>query len=126
VVGPLSVASLPWLQLPGWAFDAPTHVVQHGVDALVGAKAKPEVLLTHAPPFGTLDFLEKYGNVGNKHYVGLAERLGAQVHAFGHIHECGSQRQRVGSVTHVNAAVLQRDYATVIQPGMVERIKVGA
>lgn len=73
-----------------------------------------DILLTHVPPRGTLDFVEGEGPQGD---AVLRDRIlqanlrdSLKLHAFGHIHECGGQTLKVdhqhGSTLFVNACGL--------------------
>lgn len=69
--------------------------------------ADPDVLVTHAPPYGILD-----GLAGNDHIgIGpLATKLATvphkiKLHAFGHVHEHGGEMLRMGDTLFSNAAV---------------------
>jgi Icc-related predicted phosphoesterase len=69
--------------------------------------ADPDVLVTHAPPYGILD-----GLAGNDHIgIGpLATKLATmphkiKLHAFGHVHERSGEMLRMGGTLFSNAAV---------------------
>lgn len=135
LVGPLEVAALTCMNLHGYAFHSSNEQITSQVNALLAARGSPELLVTHSPPFEVLDFVparERYPgsvrqarNAGFAQYAGLAKRLGAQTHAFGHIHEQGGREMWLDGVQHINAAVLERDYQSVAHIGMVTTVKVG-
>lgn len=135
LVGSLEVAALPHMNLQGWAFCSTPEQITNAVNALIANRGKPELLVTHSPPYTVLDFVpshhDRHGRLrdacqaGIRQYDGLAKRIGAQVHAFGHIHEQGSRRVVLDDVEYINAAMLERDYQTATGLGMVTRITVG-
>lgn len=80
----------PWVgNIPMWAFNLPQHELTQRWQYIPEAL---DILITHAPPYGTGDFCRGYGPVGDP---GLAKRLtelravgmGPAIHLFGHIHE---------------------------------------
>lgn len=134
-VGPLVVAAAPWMHLQGWGFYTEQDVIKDGVERIIASKGKPHVLVSHDPPFGTLDRAEgrlsrttgkwrPEGSVGQTHYRQLGNALGAQVHAFGHIHEWAgeSERDPVTGLLYLNVARLERDYTTPAHDGMIATI----
>lgn len=136
VVGPLGVAALPHMNLEGWAFHSTPEQIATAVNQLIAVRGKPEVLVTHAPPYTVLDLVpsrvDRFGRLrdacqaGIRQYEGLAKRIGTQVHAFGHIHEQGGREVVLDGVRHINCAVLERDYETVGHVGMLATVTVGA
>lgn len=78
-----------------------------------------DVLITHGPPFGTLD------QVGDGEHLGceeLAIRLTAvrpRVHLFGHIHDGYGLKERDGTC-FVNACVCDEDYRVSNPPIVLE------
>lgn len=74
-------------------------------------KAVPEdtdVLITHQPPFGILDFSDNY-HYGSKSLLQRVELIKPQLHLFGHIHNAYGLLHRK-STTFSNAALLGDDY----------------
>jgi Icc-related predicted phosphoesterase len=72
-----------------------------------------EVLITHGPPAGILDF-----TVDGKHAGGtsrlaeISQRIKPQLHLFGHIHE-GYGICKLGEVTFVNASICNPSYLPI-------------
>ncbi len=68
--------------LPGWAF------YDHNRDPFVDAPTDIDVLVTHAPAFGTLDRVLSGEHVGSDYILKHLRRCPkVKVHAHGHIHE---------------------------------------
>ncbi len=70
-----------------------------------------DVLVTHGPPFGHGDLAVHGLHVGSQT---LAERLAElgrlRLHAFGHIHEAGGSRDKLGAATLANVSYVDFDY----------------
>ncbi|WP_189006828.1 metallophosphatase domain-containing protein [Deinococcus roseus] len=79
------------------------------------------VLITHGPPFGTLDQVLPEGeHVGCPRLLAALEsRLCPKLHVFGHIHEAYGQFVQGGRVS-VNASMLNQEYLPVNPPVVVE------
>lgn len=127
-LGDLLIASCPWINdVRGYPFCTDEATAKHRIEnTLLPLKAKPHLLVTHAPPHGVLDVSDdpaRNAIGGMQAYTGLAARLGAQVHAFGHIHESSGTHVADG-VTYVNCAALGRDYQTPIHHGRITFITV--
>lgn len=72
-----------------------------------------DILLSHHPPRGVLDLSILGVHIGLDELVGLASRLGARVHLFGHVHESPGFRVEGGRL-HVNPGpLLHGRYALV-------------
>jgi Icc-related predicted phosphoesterase len=85
-----------------------------------------QVLLTHGPPMGILDTVERFN--GQKCEFEL-EHLGCydlwnrvqelkdlKLHVFGHLHFSGGQTLKMGSTTFANAAVCTEEYRPTNKP----------
>lgn len=92
-----------------------------------------ELLVTHGPPLGILDLTSpKFGsvNVGCSHLtakvIQLAEFGQLRYHVFGHIHDSHGrlklnlEREAVGGVEFINAAICDDNYNAVFQPEVVD------
>lgn len=100
----------PWFN--NWAFNLDVYQqVNHWDKIPIGT----EVLITHGPPYGVLDEVERprYGEEINKGCKYLGERIAKlpflQLHVFGHIHEARGGRNIKG-VRYVNASQLTLSY----------------
>lgn len=70
-----------------------------------------DLLVTHGPPWGTLD-ISIYDAVhcGCEELMKAIEEKKPRFHAFGHIHFYGGRVQEIGDTTYVNAAVCDESY----------------
>lgn len=89
---------------------------------------KVDILLTHGPPFGILDEINRtvyhdYTEKENCGSQGLLKRVlevKPKIHAFGHIHESyGMIKQRYG-ITFINAAMLNWRTNNLNKPVVIE------
>lgn len=83
-----------------------------------------EVLITHGPPFGILDLVNRprRDNAGCEDLlrrVGELAATGLRYHIFGHIH-FGYGTLRQNGVTFVNASVCDEDYVPTQAPIVIE------
>lgn len=63
-----------------------------------------DVLITHGPPQGIMDYIPKYGpDLGCSELLAATQRIKPKLHIFGHIHHCYGQ-QIAGGIHFVNAA----------------------
>lgn len=90
----------------GWAFNSADPPMPYG---------RPDVLITHGPPRGTLDFVPSGGSVGCPRWAEWIAKHPPLLHVFGHIHE-GYGRDGI----HVNASVVDERYNPVNAPIVVE------
>lgn len=78
------------------------------------------ILITHGPPYGTLDRTLRGEYVGDTALeVRVAQLKDLKLHVFGHIHE-GYGTERVGDVLHVNACTCDHLYDPVNKPIVVD------
>jgi Icc-related predicted phosphoesterase len=101
----------PWFL--DWAFNLTDHHL--------GAKwaqipDNTDVLITHGPPHGTLDKVDRGGkHVGCKHMKKRIADLDLKLHVFGHIHEGYGQRGN-----SVNASIMTLQYDPTNDPIIVD------
>ena len=90
-----------------WAFNR-----QRGKDIRRHWDMIPEdvdVLLTHGPAFGILDWCIHGERVGCEDLLEVVQRIKPKIHAFGHIHESYGMRETDG-IIFVNACNLDERY----------------
>jgi Icc-related predicted phosphoesterase len=86
-----------------------------------------DILITHTPPYGILDRVDRDGgtHVGDTDLLNeLETRIKPKLHVFGHIHENGGQkiilkRAGIGTENHticVNASIMNERYQPINQP----------
>jgi Icc-related predicted phosphoesterase len=91
----------PWTPLfCDWAFmlseeelAAKWAAIPHGID----------VLITHGPPHGVLDFTNRKEHAGSRTLFDRVFEVKPRLHVFGHIHEAAG-RAEIEGVTFVNAS----------------------
>lgn len=76
-----------------------------------------DVLITHSPPYGVLDFDDNI-NYGSSELLARLPALNLKAHLFGHIH---AQRGivTIGSVVFSNGAVMSGDYSSLHSPDII-------
>lgn len=76
------------------------------------------ILITHSPPYGILDETDDGRHVGSWYLRCLVTSSYFQnlnLHAFGHIHECGGRLLDTQTTKFVNASYVNEDYKPVNQ-----------
>lgn len=77
-----------------------------------------DVLITHGPPYGIMDYVPySYGshNVGCKDLLEVINKIKPKVHIFGHIHG-GYGLQPSDTTLFINASVMDESYTVVNKP----------
>lgn len=74
-----------------------------------------DILITHGPPFGSLDSLLDGNRVGCENLAEKVEEIAPKLHVFGHIHESYGMKWS-GKTTFVNASMLNFSYQAVNPP----------
>jgi len=105
-----------------WAFseEKAFNDLEKSLKALKGKKV---ILVTHAPPYGILDQVEKNyrkygmgtygekaknGHIGSIAFKSIDEKYKPILHIFGHIHECKGAK-RIDGTTFVNTGSFGKD-----------------
>ena len=79
-----------------------------------------DVVITHSPPFGVLDYSPMCGHAGSPSlYNEISMRIKPKIHCFGHIHHSHGKKT-LGDITYVNASILNDKYQHVFDPIVVE------
>ena len=77
-----------------------------------------DVLITHCPPFGILDFYDDF-NCGSQDLLLCVQKVKPKLHLFGHIHkEHGITKQ--GATLFSNAAIMSENYINLNGPNLLE------
>lgn len=76
--------------------------------------ADTDVLITHCPPYGILDFDDNI-NYGSEELLAKVAEISPQLHIFGHIH-ANNGIQQINNTTFVNSAILNSNYCDLQQP----------
>jgi len=107
-----------------WAFNRDSDIQYHW--SMIPYDTN--VLITHGPPYGILDFTQRDRKPVGCHYLRrrLFDLKDLKIHAFGHIHEAfGSQvgdteddfsEESLNNIHFVNASYLNLDYRPVNRP----------
>lgn len=71
-----------------------------------------DILITHSPPFKILDEVETEfnANFGSISLLTHTRRVNPKLHVFGHIHENGGKKKKIGKTLYVNAAYMSPMY----------------
>ena len=110
-------ASTPWFY--DWAFN-----FRRGADIAKEWNLIPDdadVLITHGPPNGILDEVERwpevYENVGCEELRKKVDQMpNLKLSIFGHLHLRGGQSMKLGNTTFANVASVNEDYKVVNEP----------
>jgi hypothetical protein len=99
----------PWQpEFCNWAFNLPRNGEEiKGKWNLIPQNT--DILITHGPPFGKLDFVNRGGNVGCEELLSRVGDVKPKIHVFGHIHE-GAGYVFDGTTHFFNASVLNDRY----------------
>jgi Icc-related predicted phosphoesterase len=107
--GGLTLHGSPWTPTYGaWAFMRDDEEL-----AATWAKIPDgvEVLVTHGPPLGHGDLIVNGNRGGSLTLLRRLEELPAlRLHVFGHIHEAGGSRTRIGRADVANVSYVDFDY----------------
>lgn len=76
-----------------------------------------DILITHAPPFGILDF-DGGINYGSEELLSRIETVRPQLHLFGHIH-IGHGIKTIDGTTFSNGAIMNTNYSTLASPNLI-------
>lgn len=71
--------------------------------------ADTDVLITHGPPFGILDFTNSQQNVGCEELLKTIKKINLKYHIFGHIHE-GFGEIKIGETSFINTSSVDFRY----------------
>lgn len=77
-----------------------------------------KVLITHAPPFGILDY-DDSNNYGSEELLSIVSAIKPRLHLFGHIHRPHGMITR-GQTTFSNGVILSANYSTLTTPNILD------
>lgn len=103
----------PWFF--SWAFNRQRGPEINAHWALIPADT--EILITHGPAYGILDFVARGENVGCQGLLGQIVGSSVKLHVCGHIHEQRGYNYKHG-VTWINASSLSLQYKPVPNPSI--------
>lgn len=79
--------------------------------------ADVDVLITHMPPYGVLDFDDSI-NYGSEELLQRVSEINPRLHLFGHIHRQHSQTDN-GITRFSNGAIMNEDYTNLQMPNEI-------
>ena len=100
-----------------WAFNLDRGPQLAAKWALIPADT--DVLVTHGPPFGTLDLTPRGDRVGCEALAARLDQLRVRLHVFGHIHHSYGMVEH-GQRVSVNASICDERYRPAHQPIVVD------
>ena len=77
-----------------------------------------DVLITHTPPLGVLDFDDNI-NYGSEELLSRIAAVRPRLHLFGHIHSQHGTKSLYGTIFS-NGAVMNADYSNLRKPNVIE------
>lgn len=110
----------PWQpEFYNWAFNLPRNG-QELYQRWANIPEDTDILITHGPPFGTLDRIRgKYENLGCQLLTNRLQVVKPKIHVFGHIHT-GYGYYFDGTTHYFNAACLNEQYVYTNKPFIFE------
>lgn len=95
----------PWFM--SWAFNLPRgEALKKHWDLIPD---NTDILITHAPPLGIMDYVARDENVGCQDMLDAVIRIRPRFHIFGHIHS-GYGRCESDGTTFINASLCDEQY----------------
>lgn len=80
-----------------------------------------DILISHQPPYGILDYSEQYGNYGSRRLLSKIKELRPRYHIFGHIHEGYGMREKDGT-TFINCALMGENLERLVKRSFILEI----
>src|SRR5262249_28918150 len=109
----LKIYGSPWTPLfCDWAFMLPDADLASKWDKIPSGL---DVLITHGPPFGILDWTNRKEHAGSATLINRVHEVKPRLHVFGHIHEAAGRTESNGT-TFLNASTqLGRGSGVVVE-----------
>jgi Icc-related predicted phosphoesterase len=105
----------PWFH--DWAFNRKRgNEIKKHWDLI---PAEIDILITHGPPLGILDYTASGRTVGCEELAKTIIKIKPKIHLFGHIHESYGIVE-VNQTTFINASILDLNYKVVNQAVVIE------
>lgn len=108
-----------------WAFNLPEEELVKKWEMIPD---DTDILLTHCPPYGVLDFAEaskfkEAEHCGSRSLLDRVLHIDPLAHAFGHIHEAYGEISLYNNTSFVNGSLLNRRYQLVNDPIIINAVK---
>lgn len=121
-LGGLKIWGSPWTPEFGhsWAFNLDKKQQEtHWQKVPLGL----DILLTHGPPKGIMDVVDRYDFDGTKYQSSEGDQYlmneilckTPRYHVFGHIHECHGELE-LGKTRFINASIMNENYQALNKP----------
>lgn len=94
------------------AFTGSENDLQKKYDLIPNFPDFIDILITHGPPFGTLDECSN-GSVGSKSLMKCITKVLPEMVIFGHIHEQGGKYVQKEGVLYINGSIVDEKYRNV-------------
>lgn len=109
----MSIFGYPWTpKFYDWYFMAPRHEMGEKVDRII----KCDILVSHGPPFGKLDYsAHKKENVGCEYLRNKVKEIKPKLHVFGHIHGSYGAAQDEDTI-YANVSICDERYMAKHKP----------
>jgi hypothetical protein len=112
---PILIYGSPWQpEFYNWAFNLPRNGNEIE-EKWNNIPNNTDILITHGPPFGHLDFAPMGGHVGCKLLHFRVNEIKPKIHVFGHIHDGYGVKQN-NDITYVNASICTERYEPINKP----------
>jgi len=105
----------PWFY--DWAFNLRRGQPLRNVWSKIPAGI--DILMTHGPPFGVLDYVTRAERVGCEDLINELFRVKPKLHVFGHIHESYGETFQHG-IHFVNASMCSVNHRSLNEPIVVD------
>lgn len=90
---------IPVTPFGSWSFD----FTEEEATAMLVDCPEGAILVSHSPPKGTLDVSSRGSSIGSTAVRDAIARTSPKLVVCGHIHNCGGQREQIGSTLVANA-----------------------
>ncbi|MDO5017075.1 MAG: metallophosphatase domain-containing protein [Porphyromonas sp.] len=101
-----SIVELEGINVCGIPFFLERKNYVEGIDQFEAiGKSKIDLLVSHQPPYGILDYSDYYGHYGSPYLLRKVRELKPKCHIFGHMHE-GYGKLGDGGILFVNCSLM--------------------
>lgn len=117
-----SIVEIEGVKVCGVPFFVERKGYVEGVEQFkaIGA-SEIDLLVSHQPPYGILDYSEYYGHYGSPYLLGRVRELKPMCHIFGHMHE-DYGKQEDGGTLFVNCSMMGESLERLSNPPILLEI----